>query len=126
MVVVPPQESGGLKVFRSVVSTSQPPEKENWLIQLFHASSMSCWEAHSVMLRSPGQETERMGAVGTVKVAEHEAVWPQASLASNETVTAPPQKGGAAMVVRSVLVVRHPPLWEKLASQLTKALSTWS
>ena len=29
MVTFPPQESGGEKVVRSVVSTSQPPEKEN-------------------------------------------------------------------------------------------------
>ena len=46
MVTVPPHESGGEKVDRSVVSTSHPPEKENWLIQLFQALIMSCWDAH--------------------------------------------------------------------------------
>ena len=42
IVVTPPQESGGKKVDRSVVSTSHPPEKENWLIQSSQASLISC------------------------------------------------------------------------------------
>ena len=44
MVMDPPQESGGKKVDRSVVSTSHPPAKENWLIQESQASLISCCE----------------------------------------------------------------------------------
>ena len=77
-------------------------------------------------MRSAGQLTERTGVGGTVKVALQEAVCPQASVASKLMVTSPPQKGGALRVVRSVLVVRQPPSNSKLASQVTKALSTWA
>ena len=42
MVTTPPQESGGESVVRSVVSTSHPPAKANWVIQLFQAVAISC------------------------------------------------------------------------------------
>ena len=70
MVVNPPQESGGENVDKSVVSTSHPPAKENWLIQLSQASLISCCEAHKGVSKSGGHNTLTGVGSGTVKVAE--------------------------------------------------------
>ena len=109
MVTAPPQESGGEKVVRSVVSTSHPPAKANWLIQLSQALSMSSWEAHRGVVRSAGQLTVRVGGWGTVKVATQFWVCPQASDARKVMVTDPPQESGVAKVVRSVVSTSQPP-----------------
>ena len=87
MVTLPPQESGGEKVVRSVVSTSHPPENPNWLIQLFHSLMMSCWEAQTGVVKLPGQVTVSTGGVGTVKVAEQDWFCPQESEALKQAIS---------------------------------------
>ena len=127
MVTEPPQESGGAKAVRSVVSTSQPSAKANWVIQLFQALMMSCWEAHSGVVRSPGQETETGVGVGTVKVAVQLSEDPQASVATKLMVTEPPQESGGAKAVRSVVSTSHPSAKANWLIQLFQAetISCW-
>ena len=122
MATAPPQESGGVKVVRSVVSTSQPPAKENWLIQLFQALLISCCEAQSGVVRLAGQETDTGVGVGTVKVATQLSEEPQASAARKVMVTEPPQESGGVKEVRSVVSTSQPSAKENWLIQLSHAL----
>ncbi len=108
-VTAPPQESGGVKLVRSVVSTSHPPEKENWEIQLSKFAWIAAWVRHGPRFTSAGQLTVTGVGVGTVKVAVQLSAVPQASVAVKVTVVVPPQESGGEKVVRSVVSTSHPP-----------------
>ena len=109
MVTEPPQESGALKAERSVVSTSQPPVKANWAIQLSKLVWMEAWVRQGPRATSAGQETVTGVGVGTVKVAVQLAAVPQASVTTKLMVTVPPQESGGVKVARSVVSTSQPP-----------------
>lgn len=74
MVVVPPQESGGVAADRSVESTKHPPTTEKESIQDWNRTSMAAWVRQESTVRGLGHATLSVGAVWMVKVGLQDRV----------------------------------------------------